>query len=232
MKVLAIIPARGGSKGVPRKNIRPLAGLPLIGHVHRTAREVTAITDLVLSTDDEEIAEVGRALGMAVPFMRPPELATDNATMLGAVRHAITEMECLRGFAYDAVLLLQPPCPLTRRRHIQRAIDLLAAGDLDAVGSATLLDDTHPAFVLKRRDGRLERMFPDLAGITSRHDLEPLFRACGNVYAYRRHNPMAHDMLLGGRTDFIEIEKQFTININNEIDWTMAEALVTRYGDR
>lgn len=231
MKVLGIIPARGGSKGVPRKNIRMLCGMPLIGHIHRAALQVAELTDLVLSTDDEEIASVGRDLGIDVPFMRPPELATDDATTLGAVRHAIAEMERRRGTTYGIAVLLQPPCPLTRPRHIRNAIKLLVSDDLDAVGSFTAVEDDHPAFVLKRQQGRLERMYPELAGMTSRHDLEPLYRACGNVYAYRRHNPMDHNRLLAGKTDFIEIEKPFTININDEVDWNIAEALVARFGN-
>jgi CMP-N-acetylneuraminic acid synthetase len=230
MNILGIIPARGGSKGVPRKNIRLLNGVPLIGHIHRTATKVARITDLILSTDDEEIAEVGRALDMDVPFLRPAELATDLATTLGAIRHAVTEMEKTRQTAYDVIVLLQPPCPLTRRHHIENAIDMLLAEDLDSVGSATPLDDTHPAFALEKRGDRFERLFPDFEGMTSRHHLKPLYRACGNVYAYRRHNPMDHNRLMGGDVGYVEIEKQYTVNINDEIDWTIAEALVAKYG--
>ena len=226
MKILGIIPARGGSQAIPRKNILPLCGVPLIGHIFGAASQVSELTDIVLSTDDEEIASVGRSLGISVPFMRPPELATDNATTQGAVKHAIESMESAKGCTYDIAVLLQPPCPLTQPDHIRAAIQHLIDNDLDSVGSATRLDDTHPAFVLERRGDHFERMFPELDGMTSRHDLKPLYRACGNVYAYRRHNPVEHGVLLGGRIDYVEIEKQFTVNINEPLDWVAAEVMI------
>jgi CMP-N,N'-diacetyllegionaminic acid synthase len=232
MRVLGIIPARGGSKGVPRKNIRPLCGLPLIGHVHAMARELEELSELVLTTDDQEIADIGRELGMHVPFIRPAELATDSASSLETVKHAIAQMEAISDTTYDAIVLLQPTCPLTQPHHVRTALRMLETDDLDAVGSATRLDETHPAFALERRGKKLERLFPEFAGMTSRHDLQPLYRACGNVYAYRRRNPMERDVLLGGDFDFVEIEKEFTVNINDEIDWAIAGALTARFGRR
>src|SRR5262245_13569262 len=110
MKTLAVIVARGGSKGVPRKNIKPLGDKPLIGWSIDAARASTHVTRTILSTDDEEIASVGRSLGVDVPFLRPPELATDSAKAIPVMQHALTTMEAKDG-RYDAVLMLQPTTP-------------------------------------------------------------------------------------------------------------------------
>ena len=135
MKILAVIPARGGSKSVPRKNIAIVAGRPLLAYTVTEALKVGAITDLVVSTDDPEIAALGRSLGALVPFLRPTSLATDQAQSAPVLRHSLLEMEALRGDRYDAVMLLQPTSPLRQARHIEQAIEMLTNNDVDSVVS-------------------------------------------------------------------------------------------------
>ena len=113
MTVVGIVPARGGSKGIPRKNIAPLLGKPLLAYTAEAALAARRLARVILSTDDDEIAEVGRRCGLEVLFMRPPELARDDTPMLPVVQHAVRWLE-ERGDRYDAVCLLQPTNPLRR----------------------------------------------------------------------------------------------------------------------
>src|SRR5438093_12930123 len=122
MRVLALIPARGGSKGIPRKNIRLLAGKPLLAYTAEAARAAKRLSWIVLSTDDEEIACIGRQYGLEVPFIRPPELSQDDAPTLPVVQHALHWFEG-RGEYFDSVCLLQPTNPLRRSEHFDACID-------------------------------------------------------------------------------------------------------------
>src|SRR5262249_19025072 len=132
MKVLGLIPARGGSKGVPRKNIRLLCGKPLLQYTAEAALAALRLSSFILSTEDEEIVEIGRFCGLETPFLRPSELAEDDTPMLYVVQHALRWMEN-NGRCFDAVCLLQPTNPLRRAEDIDACIELLEASDADAV---------------------------------------------------------------------------------------------------
>ena len=121
MKYLYLIPARGGSKGIPGKNIKPLGGLPLIGHTIRAALEVAPADDIIVSTDSQEIAEVSRILGASVPFIRPAEFSTDTASSRSVILHALDFFKA-QGREYDAVVLLQPTSPLRTAQDITACI--------------------------------------------------------------------------------------------------------------
>ncbi len=131
--VLFLIAARGGSKGVPGKNLKRVAGLSLLGYKARSAQACGHCTRLILSTDSEEIATEGRALGVDVPFLRPAELATDEAPSEGVVAHAMDWVEKNEGRTYDAVMLLEPASPFATGGHYDEAIDLFTARDADLV---------------------------------------------------------------------------------------------------
>src|ERR1043165_7692073 len=124
IRVLGIIPARGGSKGIPRKNIRLLAGKPLLQYTAEAAQKAKLLTRVILSTEDEEIAEVGRRCGLEVPFLRPANLATDTTPTLDVVQHLVQTLE-KTGARYDAICLLQPTAPLRERGQIDACIELL-----------------------------------------------------------------------------------------------------------
>src|SRR5438552_7751137 len=123
LKVIGIIPARGGSKGVPRKNIRPLAGKPLLAYTAEAALAARRLSGVLLSTDDAEIAEAGRQCGLEIPFLRPAELAQDNSPTLPVLQHAVAWLES-QGRHYDAICLLQPTSPFRSRGMIDGCIDL------------------------------------------------------------------------------------------------------------
>jgi N-acylneuraminate cytidylyltransferase len=138
MNVLAVIPARGGSKSIPRKNIVQLAGKPLISHSIGTALESRQITRVIVSTDDPEIAEVARQEGAEVPFLRPPELATDTATDFVVFEHALAELERTEAYRADVVVQLRPTCPVRRSATVDRAVaEFLSMPDATSMRSVS-----------------------------------------------------------------------------------------------
>jgi CMP-N-acetylneuraminic acid synthetase len=193
MRVLGVIPARGGSKGVPGKNIRPLHGLPLIGHTIAAAR-TSRLARVVLSTDDAEISRVGRELGAEVPFVRPPELATDKATSLPVMQHALAACEAERGGErYDAVMMLQPTTPLRLASDIDRAIAMLEESGADSVISVVDVLAHHPARMKYLEGDRLiDPPFCEAYENQPRQELRPMFIRNGAIYLTRR------EVLLGG----------------------------------
>lgn len=189
VRVLAIVPARGGSKGLPGKNIRPLAGLPLIGHSLRAAELIESVTRCIVTTDSDEIARVARELGGDVPFRRPAELAQDTTPMAPVLRHALAEVEAAEGHPYDLVLLLDPTSPAREPAEIESAIArLLAHPEWDGVVSVSA-PTFHPVWVGVRESagepGRLERYFADGTGITRRQELDRYLRINGTFYVWR-----------------------------------------------
>ena len=137
LNTLAVIPARGGSKGIPRKNLCQVAGTSLVGHAVKTARSVNWIDQIIVSTDDEEIAEEARKHGAEVPFMRPPELAGDNAGSADMWAHAWLESEAYFKVTFDISILLEPTSPLRRPDDISKTVDALLENDSDAAATVS-----------------------------------------------------------------------------------------------
>lgn len=210
-RVLAVVPARGGSKGLPGKNVRPLAGLPLVAHSLAAAARIPSVTRCVVSTDDPEIAEVARAHGGEVPWLRPAELAADDTPMAPVLRHALAAVEAEESAAYDALLLLDPTSPVRVPEEVEAAVaQLLAADDLDGVISVSQ-PSFNPVWVGVRRSAedatRLERYFPEGAGVTRRQDVAPYLRINGAFYVWRSGfvRRMESSWFDEGRHGFVEI---------------------------
>ncbi len=140
---IAIIPARGGSKGLPRKNVRSLGGIPLIAHTIRAAVE-SRIERVIVSTDDDEIAEVSRDWGAEIPFRRPAEYSQDSSTSLSVLLHALEFMEEQAGFTLDYVIFLQPTSPFRVTRHIDEALDVFLRSGKRSLISVTDVQEFHP----------------------------------------------------------------------------------------
>lgn len=188
-RVLAVVPARGGSRGLPGKNLRPLAGMPLIGHSLAAARLLPSVTRCVVSTDSEEIAASARELGGDVPFLRDAALAADDTPMAPVLRHALESVEAQEAATYDAVLLLDPTSPVRRLDDIEEAVArLMAHRSWDGVVSVSS-PDFHPVWVGVREDetepGRMARYFADGTGITRRQQLDRFLRVNGTFYVWR-----------------------------------------------
>ena len=225
--VLAVIPARGGSKGFPGKNVAELAGLPLIAHSIRFAAICPEISECIVSTDSEEIAAVARAHGGVVPFLRPSELAEDDTPTWPVLRHALTTMEALRKKQFGSVLLLQPTDPARLPEDVTRAIEILHS-DQRAMGVVSV---SEPAFnprwlCVEERDGYLARAFSDKS-FTRRQDVLPVYRINGLLYLWRREHVLRaqsdpwtalHKMMI--------VPEERSIDIDTPHELAVAEALV------
>jgi len=155
MNILGLIPARGGSKGIPHKNVAQIAGRPLLAWTAEAALNSKRLTRVVLSTDDEEIAEVGLSLGLEVPFLRPEELARDDSPVIVAIKQALFMLEP-SGYWPDAVMLLQPTSPLRRASHIDEAAEILETTGADTVVSLVAVPHQfNPLSVMTITDGRV-----------------------------------------------------------------------------
>jgi CMP-N-acetylneuraminic acid synthetase len=226
---LGIIPARGGSKGIPGKNLRPLAGRPLLAYAAEAARASHAIDRLILTTDSAEIADLGRRHGIEVPFLRPPELARDETPMLPVVEHAIAQLEH-SGWSPDVVVLLQPTAPLRQGKHIRDALDLMRRRASDAVASVVALPShLSPDYVMRIEDGQLVPFLPAGAAITRRQDARPAYARDGTVYAVGRHVLATTRSLYGGRCAALVIPADESITLDTLDDWAEAER---RLGER
>ena len=230
MRTLAIIPARGQSKRIPRKNVRDFLGLPLIVWSIRFARAYPRFDTVLVSTDSPEIAEVSRAAGLDVPHLRPAALATDTAGSADVALHILQEEE-LAGRQYDAVALLQPTSPIRKAQHWDAAYRLLESPDHHAViGMAPVRDHPFHGFALGA-DGQLTRFVPD-ADLTLRsQDLPPAHAVAGNLYLIRTTALRQFRTFFPPRTTGVICAGPCeALDIDTEEDWVVAEALAKYYG--
>ena len=185
-KILAIIPARGGSKGLPGKNIRLLAGLPLIVHSIALARMCPEITNTIISTDSDEIATVTRNFGAEVPFMRPPELAQDNTPMWPVLRHALQTVELIEKHEYDFLILLDPTSPGRLPKDVTSALEKLRATPEAAGIIAVSEPEFNPIWhCVIERDGWMTDLIQDARQFNRRQDVPTVYRINGSLYIWR-----------------------------------------------
>ena len=225
VSVLAIVPARGGSKGIPRKNLAELAGLPLIAHTIRAGLASQELDRVIVSTDDGEIAQVARSNGADVPFIRPAELAGDDSPTVDVILHAL--QSCDPGGSAELVVVLQPSSPLRSAADIDATIQrLLAAPDLQVAISVTPAGTGHPAYLYRPVDdeGELEPLFPQ-AQLT-RQSLTRSFRRNGAVYAARVSHVRATRSLLAARVAAHVMPESRSVNIDEPFDLFLAEQLI------
>ena len=228
MRVLGLVPARGGSKGVPRKNIRELCGKPLLQYTAEAALAARRLSEVVLSTDDAEIAEVGRRCGLRVPFMRPPELAADEAPTLPVIQHALRWMEAEEGARFDAVCLLQPTNPLRQAAEIDACIELLEQRDADSVVTVLPVPaEFNPHWVyFGDAEGRLRLSTGEESPIPRRQALPAAFHRDGSIYVTRRDVLLEGNSLYGRRVVGHLADPRRSVNIDTPADWLRAEELL------
>jgi len=221
--VLGLVPARGGSKGVPGKNVRPLAGRPLLAYVAAAARESGVIDRLVLSTDSQEIADAGLACGLEVPFLRPAALAADDTPMLPVVRHALDTLAA-SGWQAEVVVLLQPTSPLRRASHVRDAVGLLRSTGADSVVTVVEVPrHLSPDYVMRIDEGRLVPFLPEGARVMRRQDARPAYSRDGTVYACWRSTIERDGSLYGSRCHPLVIDVTESLSIDTPDDWHEAE---------
>lgn len=185
-KILAVIPARGGSKGLPGKNIRPLAGLPLIAHSIYLAQMCSDITRTIISTDSNEIADVARSHGGDAPFIRPADLSQDDTPMWPVLRHALGEAERMDHMNYDYLILLDPTSPGRLPADITGALDKLQSNPEAAGVIAVSQPEFNPVWhCVIERDGWMEDLIGGADRITRRQDAPVVYRINGSLYIWR-----------------------------------------------
>jgi CMP-N-acetylneuraminic acid synthetase len=222
-RVLAVVPARSGSKGIPRKNERMLSGKTLIQRCADSAGESGVVDRVCLSTDSEEIAELGRQAGIEVPFMRPPELATDVAPMQPVIEHAVRAIED-EGWRPDVVLVLQPTAPLRTGAHLAAAVELLVASGASSVVSVVEIPRHYsPGYAMRIEGERLLPFLPDGHRITRRQDAPAAYSRDGTVYAVRRDVVVEEHDLYGDDCRPLVLPREESLTLDSPEDWAAAE---------
>jgi CMP-N-acetylneuraminic acid synthetase len=230
MEILGIIPARGGSKGVPGKNIKPLLGKPLIAYTFDAVAASKYLTRTILTTDTEAIADLGRAYDVEVPFLRPAELASDNSPATGYISHCLEFMQREQDYRPEIVVLLQPTSPCRSADDIDASVKLLLDNPVDAVVSvAELPAKYHPNWQFEvTADGRLlPCAADDWAALTAtRQALAPTYSRNGAVYAFRRQTFERANNIYGNHVLAYIMPPERSVNIDDPDDWAEAEKII------
>ncbi len=231
-RILGVVPARGGSKGVKLKNLHPTGGRPLIVH---TAELMTALgwfDRAVVSTDHEEIATVAEGCGLAAPFRRPESLSGDRIGDIDVLTHALVEMERIDAVHYDVIVMLQPTSPLRTAEQVTETVDRLISDDLDAVWTVSPTDlKYHPKKQLVVDDGQLTYAAADGAAIIARQQLTPVYHRNGAAYALTRECLLEQKSLLGARSGAVIIDEA-VVSIDTLEDFERAEAELASRGPK
>lgn len=223
MKPLVVIPARGGSKGVPRKNIKELGGKPLIYYTIEASREIFSDQYIIVSTDDEEIKDIVEATGLKVPFIRPTELATDEANTQDVLKHAIKYAEDNDYFP-DTLILLQPTSPFRKGSHIKEALGLYL-DDLDMVVSVketksnpylVLFEEDKLGFLKKSKEG----------SFTRRQDAPKVWEYNGAIYIFNVHSLKSKKINEFKRVRKFEMDELASLDIDTKYDWLLADCIL------
>ena len=222
--VVAIIAARGGSKGLPGKNIRPLAGKPLIAYSVEAAKASPYVDRVIVTTDSPEIAEVARKFGAEVPFMRPAELAQDLTPTEPVLAHAVEWLEREEGYRVDIVVFLQPTDIFRKRTMIDETVKRLL--DDPTLESAFVAYKTHKNF-WRKKDGQWVRMAPDLA-YGPRQKKEPVYREDTGLACATRASLIKAGKRLGDRVEIIANDDDASsIDIHTEFDFWLADKVLS-----
>jgi CMP-N,N'-diacetyllegionaminic acid synthase len=224
-EILGVIPARGGSKGIPGKNLADCAGSPLIAHTCRAARGARLLTRTIVSTDDERIAAVVKELGVEAPFLRPSELSTDQAPMLGVVRHAV---EWARGVGMNpgAVALLQPTSPLRQACHIDEAIELFHASGASSVVSVVDVPHQFTPDSLMRRSGPFLELYQATDGPVRRQEKPAFVARNGPAVLVVSVASLRGETLYPAPVVGYSMSREESIDIDDAFDLRMADLLL------
>lgn len=225
---LVVVPARGGSKGIPLKNLQEVGGKPLVARVGDVLRELPWVDSAVVSTDHEEIATVAETAGIAAPFRRPETLSGDQIGDVDVLLHALECMEQLDDKRYDIVVMLQPTSPLRRAEDVTSVVRKLVEENFDAVWTVSVTDSkAHPLKQLVISESGLDYYDPDGATIIARQQLAPVYHRNGGAYALTRECLVGQGSLLGARTGAVILEG-VQANIDTAFDLLLAEFILSQ----
>lgn len=225
MRFLGLIGARGGSKGIPRKNLTDLAGKPLISYTFDEALKSASLDRVVLSTDDHEIASLARESGVEVPFMRPEHLASDTAVMSDVIEHAIDWLNTNEDYNADAIVLLQPTSPLRKAIHIDEAVEIFQKQNADSVIS---LSDPleHPWDMVYLKDDSVKFALDKYEDLTNRQDYQRFYYINGAVYITKTAMFREHKNFWGGRVVPYSMDTIESIDVDTDADLIIADCLL------
>lgn len=228
-RVLVVVPARGGSKGVKLKNLREVGGVPLVARAGHVAKALPWVDRAIVSTDHEGIAKVAGESGLAVPFLRPEDISGAIISDWQVLIHALTEMERIDGVSYDVVVMLQPTSPGRKPEHVTATIKHLVKGGFDAVWTLSETDSkAHPLKQLNvSPDGDLSYYDPAGARIIARQQLTPVYHRNGIAYAITRQCLVDQKSIMGAKPGAIVVEGNLP-NIDTELDLDWANFLIAR----
>lgn len=235
MKVLAVISARGGSKGVPRKNVRDFGGIPLIGHMFLKAKNCPEINKVICSTDDSEIASIAKNYDIEVPFVRPKKFSDDRAPLISSTKHAMLTMDEL-GYRSDIIVQLSPTCPFLKIESISKSIKYVSVHNCECAVSLKKIEHEHPYRARKvLEDDYFENFIQDVdvenKRYHSRQDLPLLYSTSGALYTRKRYlleQFDESDFAMGKLRKGILIDDIESINIDRMIDFNFAQFLLTQ----
>lgn len=228
MKVLAIIPGRGGSKGILKKNIKLFLGAPLISYSIRLALKCSAVSKTVVTSDNDEIIEISKSFGVSV-IKRPDFLATDKSLITPVIEHALNFCEKEENVQYDAILLLQPTSPLRTIKQIETAIEFLKKDStISSVISVCEMDDVHPArmYTLNSNE-QLEPFIPDYE-TTRRQEIPKAYYRNGAIYLVKKSSFQEQKTVMAKPIKPLIVSKEFLPNIDDDIDWLFAETMAKK----
>ncbi|HEY0220780.1 MAG TPA: acylneuraminate cytidylyltransferase family protein [Candidatus Paceibacterota bacterium] len=231
--ILGVITARGGSKGIPGKNIKLLGGKPLIGYTAEVAKKSNYITHLIVSTDSEDIVQVCLEYGIEVPFIRPKELALDTTPHLPVMQHAIGFMEAKLGLVFDYAVILQPTSPFSSVEDIDGTIlKLISTGSDSSVSLVEVEASEHPIKVKKlENDFVLPYCIEEKEGIR-RQDFPKAYKRSGAAYAMRRDLLVKENRLYGDKVAGHIMPQECYIDIDTPLDWIKAEYMLNNFKDK
>jgi len=223
MVMIGLIPARGGSKGIPSKNIAPCAGRPLLAYTAESALHAKRLDRIILSTDDAAIAHVGKTLGVEVPFVRPSELSGDSASSLAVMSHALDWLQA-QGETVEAIVLLQPTSPLRRSEHIDEAVERFRVTGADTLVSVMEVPHRfHPDSILRVDEGVLLPLKPTQEMILRRQDAPKLYARNGPAILILTPKQIRSGSLYSGRTIAYEMPAADSLDIDTPDDLALAE---------
>jgi len=228
MKILGIIPARGGSKGIPGKNIKNLGGKPLIAYTFDSILHSKYLSKTILSSDDSKIISVAKNIGLEAPFIRPEELAGDNTPTLDVVTHALNFYKD-QNIDFDAVCILQPTTPFREMNLIDKAIEKFKEGDFDSLITVRKVpDEFNPHWVFEQKEGSLKIATGEKEIIPRRQELPTSYFRDGAIYLTKTKVLLKKRSLYGDSIGFIDTSDSHFVNLDTLEDWKQAENILNQ----
>lgn len=229
-EVLATVTARSGSKRIPKKSIVPILGKPSMVWVLEALNRAKRVTRIIVDTDDEEMAEIGRQAGAEIPFLRPAHLATDTASHVAVLQYELDFLKEKEGYAPDAMVLIQPTSPLVSSQEIDQCIELLFTENLDSVESVFEVPNQFNPFAqrLIGQDGYTHFLLEKERAEFKRTGVKPKTYTLGNVYCFRPSNLVQFGTIQGKKSKSVIIDRRSVIDIDEPLDVDIAEMIIKK----